>query len=180
MPHKSYHNPYTPQNREFPYDVEEAADLANVEEGRDTQENIIEKMVEQEQRHEHQHEDAEFESDLHSANAGVTQAATTGDSSETAHPKSEFLIQIENILSDGLGDIYKKMEPTAQFTFKQKGEEVSYKIENMLARGKARAKEILHLIKEWLKKIPGVNRFFLEQEAKIKTDRILGMSLDKY
>jgi hypothetical protein len=26
---------------------------------------------------------------------------------------------------------------------------------------------------QWLKLLPGVNRFFLEQEAKIKTDRII-------
>jgi hypothetical protein len=34
-------------------------------------------------------------------------------------------------------------------------------------------KKILALIRDWLKLIPGVNRFFLEQEAKIKTDKIL-------
>jgi hypothetical protein len=34
-------------------------------------------------------------------------------------------------------------------------------------------KKIFVLIRAWLKIIPGVNRFFLEQEAKIKTDKIL-------
>jgi hypothetical protein len=30
----------------------------------------------------------------------------------------------------------------------------------------------LKLIREWLLIIPGVNKYFLEQEAKIKTDKI--------
>jgi len=28
---------------------------------------------------------------------------------------------------------------------------------------------------DWLKILPGVNKFFLEQEAKIKTDKILAL-----
>ena len=64
--------------------------------------------------------------------------------------------------------------------FKLKGEEVARNIEQVVAAGKSKAKQILHWIKDWLKLIPGVNRFFLEQEAKIKTDKIIGMGLDKY
>ena len=38
---------------------------------------------------------------------------------------------------------------------------------------KVKVKEIVKLIIEWLKIIPGASRYFLEQEAKIKTDKIL-------
>jgi len=32
---------------------------------------------------------------------------------------------------------------------------------------------IMELVLEWLRMIPKVNKYFLEQEAKIKTDRIV-------
>jgi len=32
---------------------------------------------------------------------------------------------------------------------------------------------IMELVYEWLRMIPKVNKFFLEQEAKIKTDKLL-------
>ena len=33
--------------------------------------------------------------------------------------------------------------------------------------------KIIDVIKKWLSIIPGINKFFLEQEAKIKTDKIM-------
>ena len=80
---------------------------------------------------------------------------------------------IENILAEGLEEAYQTMPPDLQIKFKAKGEETAGKIRALIATAKAKAKTILGLIKEWLKIIPGVNRFFLEQEAKIKTDKIL-------
>ena len=43
----------------------------------------------------------------------------------------------------------------------------------MVRQYKVEVKRVLTMLKDWLTSIPGVNRFFLEQEAKIKTDRIL-------
>jgi hypothetical protein len=40
---------------------------------------------------------------------------------------------------------------------------------------KFKVKAIVDLIKKWLAIIPGVNKFFLEQEAKIKTDQIIAL-----
>ena len=48
------------------------------------------------------------------------------------------------------------------------------KFEGWATTGKA--KKIFQLILEWLKLLPGINRFFLEQEAKIKTDRIIHLN----
>lgn len=81
--------------------------------------------------------------------------------------------KIEKILEEDLTDLYLKMTPPQQQAFKAKGEETATKIRQLLAQTKVNAKKIFGLLREWLKLIPGVNRFFLEQEAKIKTDKIL-------
>lgn len=88
-------------------------------------------------------------------------------------PKSEVLIKIEKILEEDLVEFYFKMPPEQRKIFKEKGEETASRIEKMIEAGKTAARKILKLIREWLKLIPGVNKFFLEQEAKIKTDRIM-------
>lgn len=87
--------------------------------------------------------------------------------------KDAFTTEIEDILSEDLTDLFLKMTPSEQEAFKQKGEETASKIRVMVAGAKFNIKKILALIRDWLKCIPGVNRFFLEQEAKIKTDKIL-------
>ena len=87
--------------------------------------------------------------------------------------KSQNLIEIEGILEQDLQDVYFKMEPQLQEKFKLKGEQTAIKIEKILAGTKVKTKNILQLIIDWLKMIPGVNKFFLKQEAKIKTDEII-------
>ncbi len=94
--------------------------------------------------------------------------------------KSQELAAIENILSDHLDELFIEMTPDQQVAFKNKGEETAQKIEVLLQQTKVKAKEVLQLIKEWLKLIPGVNKFFLEQEAKIKTDRIFNLHDKKH
>lgn len=91
-------------------------------------------------------------------------------------PKSETLVKIEKILEEDLEEIYFQMPPEQRSIFKEKGEETASRIERLIAAGKAIAKKILKLIKNWLELIPGVNRFFLEQEAKIKTDKIMALA----
>lgn len=93
--------------------------------------------------------------------------------SAPAQVKDPMLAQIEQMLSDDLFSVYASLPPKAQSEFKSKGEEVAGKIQNMIASAKVAAKDILALIISWLKIIPGVNAFFLEQEAKIKTDKIM-------
>jgi len=34
---------------------------------------------------------------------------------------------------------------------------------------------VLHAVNKWLKAIPKVNPYFLEQEAKIKTDQVMSL-----
>jgi hypothetical protein len=87
--------------------------------------------------------------------------------------RDEMTLTIEKILEEGIGDSYQRLSPVAKQEFKIKGEEVAIKIRDLMSATHIKAKKIFKLIFEWLKLLPGVNRFFLEQEAKIKTDRIV-------
>ncbi len=84
-------------------------------------------------------------------------------------------IRVEKILEEGLREAYEKMSPVAKQEFKIKGEETAEKIGQLLKKTHVQVKKIFALIFDWLKMIPGVNYFFLEQEAKIKADRILAL-----
>ncbi|MFH0892747.1 MAG: hypothetical protein V1867_08330 [Candidatus Falkowbacteria bacterium] len=81
--------------------------------------------------------------------------------------------KIEVILEKDLGDIFAGMTPEKQKEFKLVGEETAAKINELIGRGKVKVKKIIDLIRKWLSLVPGVNKFFLEQEAKIKADEII-------
>lgn len=91
-------------------------------------------------------------------------------------PKEPVLAEIETILSEGLSDVYKQMPPDKQADFKAEGERVASRIRAMVAKARIKVHEILRMIRRWLRIIPGVNKFFLEQEAKIKTDKIIELA----
>ncbi len=86
---------------------------------------------------------------------------------------------IDNVLSEGLNDIFLKMSVSEQKAFKQKGEETVGKINELLGHTRVKINKIIKLIREWLKMIPGINKFFLEQETKIKADKIIKIK-DKF
>jgi len=89
--------------------------------------------------------------------------------------KDPIMIKVEKIMEEGLRESYDKLSPIAKQEFKIKGEETAEKINQLLKKTHIEVKKIFALIFEWLKIIPGVNYFFLEQEAKIKTDKILAL-----
>ncbi len=89
--------------------------------------------------------------------------------------RDELTLKVENLLEEDLKDAYKEMTPVQQQEFKIKGEKTAFEICELLRRGKVKVKKIFMLILEWLKLLPGVNRFFLEQEAKIKADKIIAL-----
>lgn len=108
--------------------------------------------------------------------AQAAHVVTLEERTEAVTDKSERLRAIEKVLSQGLEQIYSGLDKAAQKTVKRVGEETARQIEILLESGKSAAKKILRLIRAWLAKIPGVNKFFLEQESKIKTDRIMAMA----
>jgi len=81
--------------------------------------------------------------------------------------------EIENILEADLEDIYFKMDQDTQEIFKKKGEEATQQIMKLIKETKITFGKVFKLIFGWLKIIPGANKFFLEQEAKIKADKIM-------
>lgn len=90
-----------------------------------------------------------------------------------APQKDPFTQEIESILEEDLTDLFLQMTPDQQIAFKKKGEETASKIRELLNQTKVNIHKVLALLREWLSLIPGVNMFFLEQETKIKTDKLL-------
>ena len=90
--------------------------------------------------------------------------------------KDETTRGVETILEEGVEASYKQMTPVQQARFKQEGERVTSELTGMIKSLRVKAGKVLKLITGWLKLIPGVNRFFLIQEAKIKTDKVLALA----
>ena len=107
----------------------------------------------------------------------VDEILTPQQTTATIHPlqKETDFAEIGNILEKDLEDIYFNLSPEKQAEFKNKGEETAKKISLALQKTKIKVNQIISLIKDWLKIIPGINKFFLEQEAKIKADEIIKM-----
>ncbi len=81
--------------------------------------------------------------------------------------------QIENFLATGLEDMYLGMDTSKRKEFKEAGEKTAQEINNLMEKTKLNVKKVVDLIKKWLMIIPGVNKFFLEQEAKLRADKIM-------
>ena len=89
--------------------------------------------------------------------------------------KDAVMVKIEKIMEEGLNDSYQRLSPVAKQEFKLKGEQAASQIRELLKSAHIKVKKILRLILDWLRILPGVNHFFLEQEAKIKTDKIIAL-----
>ncbi len=93
--------------------------------------------------------------------------------------KDAVMVKIEKIMEEGLNDSYQRLSPVAKQEFKLKGEQAASQIRELLKSAHIKVKKILRLILDWLRILPGINHFFLEQEAKIKTDKIIALK-DKF
>lgn len=88
--------------------------------------------------------------------------------------------KIEDILEEDLEDTYFQLPEDKRAEFKQEGEEAAWKITDILLhKPKLYIIKIIAIIRKWLKMVPGVNKFFLEQETKIKTEKILEIKKGK-
>ncbi len=90
--------------------------------------------------------------------------------------KDATLIKVERVLEDNLSDIYFELPPPARAAFKAEGEKTASLIRTLIDTSKFTAKTVLDLVRKWLKLIPHVNKYFLQQESKIKTDRIMALA----
>jgi len=92
--------------------------------------------------------------------------------SKTQSTEAKRAAEIDIILSEGLNDVFLKMNPTEQSAFKKAGEGAVIKINQLLSETKVKVNKIVEIIRKWLMLIPSINKFFLEQEVKIKADKI--------
>ncbi len=83
--------------------------------------------------------------------------------------------RVEDIMVAGLAETYAQLDPATQAKFKAEGERTAGLISDMLATAKIHVKKIVDLLVAWLRIVPGVNKYFLEQEAKIKADKLLAL-----
>lgn len=81
--------------------------------------------------------------------------------------------QIERVLEEDLVPLYRELDATQRVQFRTMGERTAAKIEVILTGAVVKVRDIINAIMEWLSLLPGVNRFFVEQEAKLKADKIL-------
>lgn len=110
-----------------------------------------------------------------SAEQPVTTVPPSPVAPTPAAPASLFVQEVEQVMTEGLEDTYRQLDPAAQARFKQVGEQTARAIAGLLEQTKLQARKVLELLVAWLRIIPGVNKFFLEQEAKIKADKLLAL-----
>ncbi len=106
---------------------------------------------------------------------GAPAPAATAVVSPGVANRDSVLIQVERELEDGLWDVYREMPDGLRVKFKTEGERVAQVVREGFATGKITARNIITMITDWLKMIPGVNKWFLRQQAKIKTDALIRM-----
>lgn len=93
-----------------------------------------------------------------------------------AVPTDEIVLEVEKIMEQDMGEHFSKLGPEDQKKFKLKGEQASKELADMVRSFEIKMKRALQLIRDWLLCIPGVNKFFLEQEAKIKVDMLIDLA----
>ncbi len=121
-----------------------------------------------------------IENNTEQPKADLKQTVPTNLKSETQSTNENLptdQVMVENILAQGLDVLYNNLDQNQKLIFKAKGEQTAHSIILILQNVKFKIYEIVDLIRNWLFIIPGLNKFFLEQEAKIKTDKILKINL---
>lgn len=93
--------------------------------------------------------------------------------------KDPVVAQIENVMAEDLTDLFLALSPEQQAAFQQKGEETAGLIKELVMQAKVNVKKVFELIRDWLRMLTGVNKLFLEQEAKIKADKILVLAAEE-
>jgi len=129
------------------------------------------KALEEEKKLEQEQDFLEQE-DTEAPTSKVEQAPPSATAVAVQTPKDEVMIEVEKVLEDGLADVYKSLPDSAKPIFKKKGEETASTLAQMVRSLNIQFKNALKMIRDWLLTIPKVNKFFLEQEAKLKVDML--------
>lgn len=89
--------------------------------------------------------------------------------------KTARVREIEHILSEHIEDLYRRLPEQEKANFRDRGETAAQEIDTLLGQAKVKVKQILQIIISWLSLIPGINKFFIEQQAEIKTNKLLAI-----
>ncbi len=92
--------------------------------------------------------------------------------------KDQYLMIVERLLESGLLETYLKLPPAVRERFKAEGERTAKKLRDLIDKRRVRPSAVHHPVHRWLRMIPHVNRFFLLQAAKIKTDGVMNIIED--
>lgn len=90
--------------------------------------------------------------------------------------EQEQLQQIEEVLAEGLKDIFSALPAVEQQKFKIAGEQAAREVQGLLGQVKVQVGKIIEVIRRWLGSLPAVNKFFIEQEAKIKAQKLVSLA----
>ncbi|WKZ25095.1 MAG: hypothetical protein QY321_01550 [Patescibacteria group bacterium] len=109
----------------------------------------------------------------------VSATASSGQDNLALAPDQARILEIERILEEDLSELYFQIPEDRRQEFKVKGEAAAREISELLKVAKVKISKLVEVIRRWLSLIPGVNVFFLEQEAKIKADKLLSWREEK-
>lgn len=103
---------------------------------------------------------AQEKADIESQTQEVGTLATAAHLQKVQMTKNPKIVQVEGVMQDGLKEYFVKMTPKEQEDFKIEGEKTASKIVELLRATKVKVVKILKLISNWLRMIPGVNKYF--------------------
>jgi len=89
--------------------------------------------------------------------------------------KDKYRVKVERILEENLWDLYFALPAGSREAFKAEGENAAAALRAAIETKKVKPRVVLSAVNKWLKTIPRVNPYFLEQEAKIKTDQVMNL-----
>jgi hypothetical protein len=110
---------------------------------------------------------------LQEAEASVEEAAHTflEESSSEAIPVDPLVQEIESMLAVDLDGAFKELPEAVKTRFLADGRMLAHRVFD--ARTHLEPNDVVKWIRAWLHQIPRVNKAFLAQDAKIKTDLLL-------
>ncbi len=91
-------------------------------------------------------------------------------------PQVKIYKDVEKMLSRGLKDVYVALPSERKLLFKTQGEETARAITDRIMKHDIGVKDVWKLTSDWLGNLPGINKYFLEQEIKIKTDQVMDLA----
>jgi len=107
--------------------------------------------------------------------ATLSSTPSAAASTKVAVPHGVLIVPletIEKILEQDMQNIYQQLPPDVKPIFKARAEEAARNIQQLLQKAKTTISQLREIILRWLQVIPGVNKFFIEQEAKLKAEKI--------